>query len=280
MNRRRFADYDNRVNSFAKSHSLTSLYQYRNGSRSFRWKDTSTTHKIFPADEVWPFSVLERLGKTPALVYSTEITEEKYGLTDTIAVKVVPYQPGPKFINTNQEIENLRRLRHNHIVAFIGSFQHTENIAILMFPMAKWDLEAFMGSWKIHSRRKMVHPWFGYLTHALNYLHANNFKHRDVKPANILIDVDGSIVLTDFGISKHYDSEEQAHTSGDARFDMRYAAPALVQASHQGFESDVFSLGCVFLEMSTVLLGQKLDGMKAFFHVGAASHSTIAYHEV
>ena len=37
---------------------------------------------------------------------------------------------------------------------------------------------------------------------ALGFLHQNNIAHRDLKPENVLIDADGFLAITDFGISK------------------------------------------------------------------------------
>ena len=49
---------------------------------------------------------------------------------------------------------------------------------------------------------------------ALNYIHNHHTVHLDVKPANILLDDKGDVILIDFGISKHYDdSGEQTSTS-------------------------------------------------------------------
>ena len=42
----------------------------------------------------------------------------------------------------------------------------------------------------------------------LSYLHSNNQLHRDVKPANVLINSKGQIKLTDFGITKELDKEK------------------------------------------------------------------------
>jgi serine/threonine protein kinase len=221
-----------------------------------------------------------KLGRTKAIVWASGV-RENYGLADTVAVKVVEYNRGQKMKDANKEIDNLKKLRHNHIVAFIGSFQWSDLMCMIMFPVATWDLEQFLVSLNVSSRLHWMNPWFGCLTKALKFLHDNNFKHRDIKPANILIDSDNSIFLTDFGVSKEYANEDESHTKGDNRFDIRYAASTLVNGDDQGFESDTFSLGCVFLEMSTVILKKyKLKDMYTFFNPTSGLDGKVEYHAV
>lgn len=49
--------------------------------------------------------------------------------------------------------------------------------------------------------------WFRELSDELNYLHARGIVHRDVKLENVLVDVDGHAVLSDFGISRIFDDK-------------------------------------------------------------------------
>mmetsp|Transcript_6586 Transcript_6586/g.10758 ORF Transcript_6586/g.10758 Transcript_6586/m.10758 type:complete len:794 (-) Transcript_6586:257-2638(-) len=50
---------------------------------------------------------------------------------------------------------------------------------------------------------------FKELASALSYMHANHIAHRDIKPDNLLIDFDGKLKLSDFGVSVHFENDRQ-----------------------------------------------------------------------
>ena len=109
-----------------------------------------------------------------------------------------------------------------------------------------------------HDHIPYLRSFFACLCQALIYLHANKTKHRDIKPENILVDKYHHVMLTDFGTSKKYTKPEDALTSGLTRCTVKYASPQVLDGHPREYDSDVYSLGCVFLEMATVILGRSL----------------------
>ena len=83
--------------------------------------------------------------------------------------------------------------------------------------------------------------------HSLHAAHERGFVHRDVKPGNILIRVDGTVKLTDFGIAKAANAVPVTRT-GMVMGTAHYIAPEQASGGEAGPEGDVYSLGIVGYE--------------------------------
>jgi len=85
---------------------------------------------------------------------------------------------------------------------------------------------------------------------ALGYVHAQGLVHRDVKPGNVLMGLDGRVRLTDFGIARLVDAARVTST-GMMVGTASYLAPEQVAGEPVGPPSDVYALGLVLLEVLT-----------------------------
>ena len=82
---------------------------------------------------------------------------------------------------------------------------------------------------------------------ALAYAHAHGIVHRDIKPSNLLLDGDGVVWVTDFGLAKPDDVVAITQT-GDVMGTPRYMAPERFKG-HCDARSDVYSLGMTLHEL-------------------------------
>jgi eukaryotic-like serine/threonine-protein kinase len=86
---------------------------------------------------------------------------------------------------------------------------------------------------------------------ALGEAHARGLVHRDVKPANILIDSDGTVKVTDFGIAKALNSDATLTTPGTVVGTAAYVAPEQLEEGQVDARADVYALGVVLYECLT-----------------------------
>jgi serine/threonine protein kinase len=109
-----------------------------------------------------------------------------------------------------------------------------------------------------------LRAFFLCLCKALEYIHEQGVRHKDIKPQNILIDGSLSPILADFGLSAQFPHGESHVTHDGPPGTREYTAPETVPSkggpiSDHDDDSDVFSLGCVFLEVAAVSLGEDLS---------------------
>jgi serine/threonine protein kinase len=169
------------------------------------------------------------------------------------------------------EVAHLSKLNHSHVVQVIGTYIAGNELSILMYPVAESNLESFMQT--LDPGTQLRHEWegsvialssfFGCLSHAVDYIHLNLTKHMDIKPQNLLVrniqrskidcSLDYKIYIADFGIARSYEKLEFTDTEGPTMFTRKYAAPEVVDRQKRGLSADIFSLGCVFVEICATI---------------------------
>jgi serine/threonine protein kinase len=166
-----------------------------------------------------------------------------------------------------EEVAQLNRLDHSHVVQVIGTYTIGNHFSILMYPVAEYNLESFIHDLdpRTHSADNWIKrifsllSFYGCLAHAVEHIHSKMTKHMDIKPQNILVrDMRSStqyignafkIYIADFGISRSYETLDACETEGPTMFTRKYAAPEVVDRDKRGLSADIFSLGCVFVEI-------------------------------
>ena len=135
-----------------------------------------------------------------------------------------------------------------------------------MSPVASFSLKTFYNhAAEDLASRKTLRSFFGCLAGALTYLHDIKIRHRDIKPENILVK-EKNVYLADFGISLDWESLSRSTTTADSGRTPMYCAPEVIAPDQKrNSSSDVWSLGCVFLEMCTILKDQKIETLRAHF---------------
>jgi serine/threonine protein kinase len=206
-----------------------------------------------------------------------------------------------------QEIEIIKRLRHQHIIRLVGTYTHGQFLGLLLWPVAVCDLADLMedrdwlqshfegieqelaqsptgvilsddggehasrlqalGLWATPLRTtrdsvlRHLEQSVGCIASAVAYLHRQGVKHKDLKPSNILLSANG-LWLTDFGTASDFSLLTQSATEGGERGTPKYFAPEVAAYEPSGRSADIFSLGCIFFEVISLILGYTSASMK------------------
>lgn len=87
--------------------------------------------------------------------------------------------------------------------------------------------------------------------YALGYAHRNDVIHRDVKPANVIVQSDGIVKLLDFGIARQEKTDGHLTRTGHVIGTIQYMAPERLKNEPFDGRSDIFSVGVMMFELLT-----------------------------
>eukprot|EP00743_Colponemidia_sp_Colp-15_P006913 GILK01007462.1.p1 GENE.GILK01007462.1~~GILK01007462.1.p1 ORF type:complete len:728 (-),score=124.50 GILK01007462.1:146-2329(-) len=171
-----------------------------------------------------------------------------------IAVKQLRYDPSleeeEKMVaELEDEIGILKDLKHPHIVRYFGSERHNDNFFIYLEFMAGGSIATTLTQFGPIDE-DLISRYLFQILQGLAYLHANKIVHRDIKGANILVDSDGTVKLSDFGCSKRLDSTLTGSNIKTIRGSIPWMAPEVIRQSGHGRKADIWSVGCTVIEMA------------------------------
>ncbi|KFA74867.1 hypothetical protein S40288_06474 [Stachybotrys chartarum IBT 40288] len=215
-----------------------------------------------------------------------------------LARKRITRRRGFTFDDLRQEGLTMRKLNHRHVVRLVATYApRAHELCLLIWPAAVCNLSVLLedvealrlgegdrtdildrfaalditdltaiepatqdqrldvpGTCPLEVLRSVV----GCVARALSYCHANQVRHLDIKPSNILLKP-GSVYLADFGISRDVSGQDQTTTDSVPGTE-RWRAPELYGDNGSSMQlSDIYSLGLVLLNVATVLYKGRLS---------------------
>ncbi|KAL1174158.1 hypothetical protein V6Z11_A05G458300 [Gossypium hirsutum] len=147
--------------------------------------------------------------------------------------------------NLRQEIEILRKLKHENIIEMIDSFESQQEFCVVT-EFAQGDLFQILEDDKCLPEEQ-VQAIAKQLVRALHYLHSNRIIHRDMKPQNILIGAGSVVKLCDFGFARAMSTNTVVLRS--IKGTPLYMAPELVREQPYNHTVDLWSLGVILYEL-------------------------------
>ncbi|CCC09641.1 MIK1 [Sordaria macrospora] len=150
----------------------------------------------------------------------------------------------------DQEIDTMQHLDHVNIVQYLGCERKETSISIFLEYISGGSIGSCL-----RKHGKFEEPVVASLTRqtlsGLAYLHREGILHRDLKADNILLDLDGTCKISDFGISKKTDNIYGNDKTNSMQGSVFWMAPEVIRSQGEGYSAkvDIWSLGCVVLEM-------------------------------
>ncbi|MGH3710633.1 MAG: protein kinase domain-containing protein [Pseudonocardiaceae bacterium] len=211
------------------------------------------THDSDVVPELPGYRVLSRLGHgTMGVVYLAEDVQ----LRREVALKVL----APTLVDQelfrqrfDRESHSAATLDHPHIIPIYAAGAAAGARYIAMRYVAGGDLRTLIETTGPLSLTQMTAVIVA-MADALDAAHAQGIVHRDVKPANILVDNRGGqehYYLSDFGIARNISAGASLTSTGQVMGTIDYLAPEQVQGKPVDGRADLYALGCVLYHCLT-----------------------------
>jgi ABC-type transport system substrate-binding protein/class 3 adenylate cyclase/streptogramin lyase/predicted Ser/Thr protein kinase len=170
-----------------------------------------------------------------------------------VALKVLP----PELADDERFRERFLRewriaaaLEHPHVVPIYDAGEADGQLYIAMRYVEGSDLKELIGTGSPLEPTRALHV-VSQVADALDAAHARGLVHRDVKPANVLLDESGNSYLCDFGLTKNVSSASGLTGTGQLVGTLEYIAPEAIRADPIDGRTDQYSLACLLFECLT-----------------------------
>lgn len=204
------------------------------------------------------FAVGETVGQYEIVEYvgqggmATIFKAHQTNLDRFVALKVIHpvLKDDQAFLNRlKREASIIAKLNHPNIVT-VYDFSEFEDMPFMVLRFIEGKtLKVVLQQQKLGTQQilKIIRP----VADALSYAHSRGVLHRDVKPSNILIDNDGLVYLTDFGLARIAHSSESTSSHDMMIGSPHYLSPEQAKSEPVDARTDIYSLGIVLFEMFT-----------------------------
>lgn len=173
-------------------------------------------------------------------------------LNRDVAIKVLRYDSNNKeeyHRRFQREVLSATSLTHPNIVNIYDVGEENDMLYIVMEYVKGKTLKQYINEFAPLSPARAVHI-MKQLTSAISHAHENQIIHRDIKPQNILVDQEGNVKVTDFGIATMLSATTLTKTNS-VLGTVHYLSPEQARGGTATKKSDIYALGIVLYELLT-----------------------------
>lgn len=208
-------------------------------------------------ERIGDFKIVREIGRGGMGVV---LEAEQVSLRRKVALKILPTAARNDPVKRERflrEAQAAARLHHTHIVPVFGVGDDNGVPYYVMQYIRGCGLDDVIHGWKNHHTDPVVRQgdWrtiarlLACAAEAVDYAHSEGVLHRDLKPGNLLLDAQGHLWITDFGLAKLLD-EHTLTVTGQVLGTIQYMAPETLTGQSDE-RSDVYGLGMTLYEMLT-----------------------------
>ncbi|KAI4379331.1 hypothetical protein MLD38_005645 [Melastoma candidum] len=185
----------------------------------------------------------------------------------SVAIKVVAKEKVIRVGMTEQvkrEIAVMKMVKHPHIVELQEVMASKSKIYIAMELVRGGELFAKVSRGRL--REEVARMYFQQLISAIDFCHSRGVYHRDLKPENLLLDDEGNLKVSDFGLSafsEHLRNDGLLHTTCGTP---AYVAPEVIcRKGYDGAKADLWSCGVILFVLLAGYLPFQDDNIMAMY---------------
>ena len=213
--------------------------------------------KVNVGSKLEDFQIVRPLGKGnfgAVYLVTSKLTNKLYAMKE---IQTSKYKSQEEVNQVEKEIKLLENLRHPHVITYFNSFKQNGNIYIIIEYINGGSLEDLLIKNIKQQKRIDEKTLWDLLIQSLSgllYLHEKRkIIHRDIKPDNLLLDSEGHLKISDFGVSaiKSDEVEDLLKCHGTVAGPIQFMAPEMCLGDAYDFKSDIYMLGLTFWFMAS-----------------------------
>ena len=234
-----------------------------NGQTNIYFIDKGKKNNIDVGNKLSDFIIERKLGEGHFGSVNLVISQKTNKLYAMKQIKSSMYSNQQEYLEVEREVKLLENLNHPHIIKYFSSFKENNDLYIVTEYINSGCLYDLMKENTKQDKKIEEKKIWILLIQSLDgllYLHENKkIIHRDIKPDNLLLDGNGDLKISDFGLSaiNSEEADENLKCHGTMTGAIQFMAPEVAGGMKYDFKSDLYMLGLTFFLLMTKRLPEK-----------------------